>query len=104
MPDSYHAAALGPGGHRRLSAEITHRDYTGSCGAAVLQPVSQRPPGVQDMSLRDSAGALGVFVAECVEQLLVLVERVLLMVGEQGKEVTRNDARRLLDLGHQPRG
>lgn len=56
------------------------------------------------MSLGDRAGPLGIFVTECVEQLLVFVERMLLMIGEQGEEVARHYASRLLDLGQQPRG
>ena len=56
-------------------------------GAALLEPVGQRAPGVQDMSLGDRPGPLGVVVTKRVEQLLVLVERMFLVVGEQGEEV-----------------
>jgi hypothetical protein len=61
-----------------------------SGGAELLQPVGQRAPGAQDVSPGDRACPLGVFVTECVEPLLVLVERMLLMVREQGEDTFRS--------------
>jgi hypothetical protein len=58
----------------------------------LLQPVGQRPPGIQHVSLGNRAGPLGVFVTECVEQLLMLVERMLFVIGEQAAEVARHTA------------
>jgi DNA-binding CsgD family transcriptional regulator len=65
-----------PTGSRGGPPRLTDRRKAGqtSGSATLLQPIGQRPPGVQDMSLGDRAGPLGVFVTECVEQLLVLVE------------------------------
>jgi len=68
----------------------------------LLQPVGQRPTRVQHVPFGDVTGLVGVSIGERGHQRLMLVQCVVLVLGEHREEVRGDHPDGLTNLRHQP--